>query len=124
VTRSVTIGKKPHRNKSVARSHTSPRAIRLQQRRAEALHYRLQGFSYYQISKEMRCNPSTVHNLVCEAMTGLVPRDKVEEAFDLDMRRLDQLLSAVYENAVNGDLPSIDACLKIMNHREIDGPEP
>ena len=117
MTRSVTIGRKPHRNKSVARSHTSPRAIRLQQRRAEALDYRLRGYRYYQISKEMRCNPSTVHDLVCEAMVGLVPREKAEEVFALDMARTDALLAAVYDNAVNGDLPSIDACLRIMNHR-------
>ena len=89
MTRAVTIGKKPHSNRSPRRSHTSPKAIRLQQRRGEALHYRLRGFSYYQISKEMRCNPSTVHNLVCEAMVGLVPREKAEEVFALDMAATD-----------------------------------
>jgi DNA-binding CsgD family transcriptional regulator len=117
MTRAVTIGRKPHRNKSPARSHTSPKAIRLQQRRAEALDYRLQGYSYHQISKEMRCNPSTVYNLVCEAMVGLVPPEKVEEAFALDMARCDQMLAAIFGNAREGDLPSIDACLKIMSHR-------
>jgi hypothetical protein len=38
-------------------SYTSPNAIKLQQRRAAALDYRLQGHAYHWIAKALGCHP-------------------------------------------------------------------
>jgi hypothetical protein len=52
-------------------SYTSPNAIKLQQRRAAALDYRLQGHPFWKIGKALNCHPSTAQSYVIRAMKDL-----------------------------------------------------
>jgi hypothetical protein len=61
-----------------ATSYTSPNAIKLQQRRAAALDYRLQGHAYHRIAKALGCHPSTAHDYVVKALRDTIPREKAE----------------------------------------------
>jgi hypothetical protein len=98
-------------------SYTSPRAIKQRQRQATALDYRLQGHAYHAIAKHMNCDPSTVHDLVVKALANMVPREKAEAVLHLELTRLDAMEAAVFRNAAEGDIPSIDACLRIQHQR-------
>jgi DNA-binding NarL/FixJ family response regulator len=83
-------------------SYTSPRALRLQQRRAKALDYRLQGRSYKAIGEAMKIHPSTAQDYVIHCMRDFVPRDKAEAVLQLELERLDQMQASVYKNAASG----------------------
>ena len=98
-------------------SYTSPNAIKLQQRRATALDYRLQGHAYHRIAKALGCHPSTAHDYVVKALRDIIPREKAEAVLHLEMARLDAMQSAIFTNAASGDIPSIDACLRIIHQR-------
>jgi hypothetical protein len=98
-------------------SYTSPRAIKQRQRQATALDFRLQGHAYDAIAKHMNCDPSTVHDLVCKALANMVPREKAEAVLQLELTRLDAMEGAIFREAANGDIPSIDACLRIQHQR-------
>jgi len=100
-----------------ATSYTSPNAIKLQQRRAAALDYRLQGHAYHRIAKALGCHPSTAHDYVVKALRDMIPREKAESVLQLEMARLDAMQGAIFGNAANGDIPSIDACLRIIHQR-------
>jgi hypothetical protein len=98
-------------------SYTSPNAIKLQQRRAAALDYRLQGHAYHRIAKVLSCHPSTAHDYVVKALRDIVPREKAEAVLQLELARLDAMQGAIFANAAGGDIPSIDACLRITHQR-------
>jgi hypothetical protein len=98
-------------------SYTSPRAIRLAQRRAECLDYRLQGHSYRVIGETMHISPACAHEYVCRCLKEMVPLEDAKKVLSLELARLDQLEAAVFQNASEGDIPSIDACLRIQNQR-------
>jgi hypothetical protein len=100
-----------------ATSYTSPNAIKLQQRRAAALDYRLQGHAYHRIAKALGCHPSTAHDYVVKALRDIIPQEKAEAVLQLEMARLDAMQGAIFANAANGDIPSIDACLRITHQR-------
>jgi hypothetical protein len=89
----------------------------LQQRRATALDYRLQGHAYHRIAKALGCHPSTAHDYVVKALRDIIPREKAEAVLHLEMARLDAMQSAIFTNAASGDIPSIDACLRIIHQR-------
>ena len=90
-----------------ATSYTSPNAIKLQQRRAAALDYRLQGHAYHRIAKALGCHPSTAHDYVVKALRDMVPRETAEAVLQLEMARLDAMQGAIFANAANGDIPSL-----------------
>ena len=100
-----------------ATSYTSPNAIKLQQRRAAALDYRLQGHAYHRIAKALGCHPSTAHDYVVKALRDMVPRETAEAVLQLELARLDAMQGAIFADAANGDIPSIDACLRIIHQR-------
>jgi len=91
-------------------SYTSPRVIKQRQRQAQALDWRLQGHAYHRIAEELHCHPSTAHDLVVKALRDMVPQEKAEAVLQLELTRLDALEGAIFHDAANGDIPSIDAC--------------
>jgi len=98
-------------------SYTSPRALRLQQRRARALDYRLQGHPFWKIGKALNCHPSTAQSYVIRAMKDLLPVEKREAVLQMELQRLDMMQAAVYRNAEDGDIHAQEAVLKIMHQR-------
>ena len=97
-----------------ATSYTSPNAIKLQQRRATALDYRLQGHAYHRIAKALGCHPSTAQSYVIRAMKDMLPVEKREAVLQMELQRLDTMQAAVFRNAEDGDIPSQEAVLRIM----------
>src|SRR6516165_11771470 len=87
-----------------ATSYTSPNAIKLQQRRATALDYRLQGHAYHRIAKALGCHPSTAQSYVIRAMKDMLPVEKREAVLQMELQRLDLMQAAVYPE--DGDIPS------------------
>jgi hypothetical protein len=101
-----------------ATSYTSPNAIKLQQRRAAALEYRLQGHAYHRIAKALSCHPSTAHDYVVKAMRDMIPAETAQEVLRMELQRLDAMQSAVFADAANGDTAAIEITLRIMAHRD------
>jgi hypothetical protein len=85
----------------------------LQQRRATALDYRLQGHPFWKIGKALNCHPSTAQSYVIRAMKDMLPVEKREAVLQMELQRLDTMQAAVYRNAEDGDIPSQEAVLRI-----------
>src|SRR5262249_16447256 len=98
-------------------SYTSPQAIKLAQRRAECLDYRLQGRSYRAIAETMRISSSLAHEYVCRALKEFVPAEDAKQVLQQELQRLDEMQSAVSDAATKGDTIAIETTLKIMRMR-------
>jgi transposase-like protein len=101
---------------STKNSHTSPKRIALRRRQSEALRFREQGYNYEQIAKHMRTNPSTVYRWVMAAMDRITA-EPARRVLDLELRRLDTLQSAIYADAIDGDLSAQAMYLRIADQR-------
>lgn len=107
----------PHRGaKTPKNSHTSPRAIVANRKRNEAVQLREQGYTYCVIAKHLGVSVGTVHGWIVETLRA-IPLESAQEVLRLELQRLDGLLSAFYENGVEGDLPAADMALKIIEKR-------
>jgi hypothetical protein len=98
-------------------SYTSPNAITLQQRRAAALDYRLQGHPFWRIGRALNCHSSTAQSYVIRAMKDLLPVEKREAVLQMELQRLDMMQASIYRNAEDGDIHAQEAVLKIMHQR-------
>jgi hypothetical protein len=47
----------------------------------------------------------------------MVPREKAEQVLALELTRLDAMEGSIFLDAANGDIPAIDACLRIQHQR-------
>jgi transposase-like protein len=101
---------------STKNSHTSPKRIALRRRQSEALRFREQGYNYEQIAKHMKTNPSTVYRWVVAAMNRITA-EPAKRVLELELRRLDQLQTAIYADALQGDLSSQQMYLRIADQR-------
>ncbi|MGK4277465.1 terminase gpP N-terminus-related DNA-binding protein, partial [Escherichia coli] len=77
----------------------------MRRRQSEALSFREQGYNYEQIAKYMKTNPATVYRWVVAAMDRITA-EPANRVLELELRRLDQLQTATYADAVQGDLSS------------------
>jgi transposase-like protein len=101
---------------STKNSHTSPKRIALRRRQSEALRFREEGYNYEQIAKRMKTNPSTVYRWVMAAMDRITA-EPAKRVLELELRRLDQLQTAIYADALEGDLSSQQMYLRIADQR-------
>lgn len=91
---------------------------------AEAIDYRLQGHDYPTIADALNeGSPGKVHitaqivaELVAKGLNSLI-REPAKEATLLELSRINQMLTAVYANAAQGDAASIEQTLKLMDRR-------
>lgn len=95
---------------------TSPRTIELAEKRAEALEYRKQGFSYVAIGAAMGISGPYAYELVTGALREMV-REPGEDIIAMELSRLDDMLTAIYGHAVKGDIAAIDRVLKVGERR-------
>jgi hypothetical protein len=82
----------------------------------EALGYREQGYSFAQIAGHMKCSQSVVHTWIVQLLQE-VPTENVKEVRRLELARLDQMHSAHYEHATEGDIAATAMCLRIADQR-------
>jgi hypothetical protein len=127
------IGKQPlppirNARKSVKNSHTSPKEIERHEKIAEAMHYRRSGYSYPAMAKALKINQATAYRLVLRGMRAII-QQPTEDVLQLELARIDEMLTGVYARAVKGDLRAIDRVLRLQERRarflgldKIDGP--
>ncbi len=97
----------------------SPRIVRGQQHRAEALELRRAGHTYAAIGEQLGLSKTMAFKLVRQGMEE--GRIAIGEAADQlraeELSRLDGMLSAVWPKAAKGDLAAVDRVLKIGERR-------
>jgi len=104
-----------HRNRALAAA-----------RRAKAVELRTAGLTYDQIAMELGyANRGTVYSVVAEALRAQT-LEAVGELRDLEVARLDSLQVAMWQKAMDGDVPSAIAVLRCIMARcrllGLDGP--
>ena len=104
-----------HRNRALAAA-----------RRARAVELRTAGLTYDQIAMELGyANRGTVYHVVAEALKAQTA-EAVGELRSLEIERLDHLQVAVWRKAMDGDVPSAIAVVRVIMARcrllGLDGP--
>lgn len=97
---------------------TGPQHIERAQRLAEILQLRLAGNTLQAIGESLtpQITAQAVHKCIKRALETMVD-EAVEQARQLEAMRCYELTNAVFEKALNGDLPAIDRTLQIMARR-------
>lgn len=98
--------------------HSATRLIAAENK-VKALDLRRRGKSFAAIAKELDVSPRTAWNYIREAMRDLAElgEEKAEELVKLEEERLDALLDAIWDKAMDGDYKATEAALKIMSRR-------
>jgi hypothetical protein len=109
-------GQKRGRVPRPSTSRTSPKAILAAKRRREALQLRLQSYSYNQIAEHLKISDTQVQRDIERALQETV-QEPAQKVFAMEMHRLDELAQAFYMNAVEGDIPSAQMLLRVMEQR-------
>jgi hypothetical protein len=97
---------------------TGKRRVERMQRVSQMLSMRLQGASLQAIGESMT-PPITfqaVHKALKTALRDMVI-EPLEQVRTLELARLDELLSGIYERALGGDISAIDWTLQIMQQK-------
>jgi hypothetical protein len=111
------IGVKRHRHPH-GPAKTGAKAIRRRQREADVLTYRLHGHSYAAIGKQLNIPPQTAYDYCVRALQRIVPIEDARQVLRMELARLDTLEAALFSSAANGgDIPAVDACLRIQAQR-------
>ena len=97
---------------------TSPRSIRAAKRRAEALDLRIQGHPYSVIGRHLGVSTAQAARDI-ETALAEITLESARELLKLELRRCDELMSAHYATALNGDATSTNTVLRIMAHRAV-----
>jgi hypothetical protein len=103
----------------MSHSQMSPPKVQAAVRRKEAVDLRIEGKTYREIGQELGVTPTRARQLVAEALAGLQKdtAESAEELRRLELDRLDQLQSGLWEEAAGGNLKAVGAALKIMERR-------
>lgn len=111
----------------MAESPTSPRRIEAAEKRRRALQLRKAGATFDQIAEQVGYSS---RGKACEAVQGELadlPKEDAVELRDLELARLDSLLTAMWPKAMNGNGWAVDRVLRIMERRArlagLDQPE-
>jgi hypothetical protein len=104
-----------HRNRALAAA-----------RRAKAVELRTAGLTYDQIATDLGyANRGTVYRVVAEALKAQT-LEAVGELRSLEVERLDRLQLAMWQKAMDGDVPSAIAVVRVITSRcrllGLDGP--
>jgi hypothetical protein len=93
--------------------------ITASERRRRAIELRREGLSYQVIADQLGMAKSSVHNTVGKAMSCLKESiaGETRVLVVMEMDRLDTMQAAIWGQAMDGHLGSIDRLLKIMDRR-------
>lgn len=96
---------------------SSERRVDANERQKQALELRMAGYDYRAIADRLGYSgPSGAHKAIKAALLQTIkePADQVRE---LEVKRLDTMLSGIWVAVRNGNLQAIDRALKIMARR-------
>ena len=90
--------------------------------KAKAAHMaRLEGMSWAEAAEyagyESRQTAQTEVRIYLQKAALLLSKEEKLERLDLEVERLDSLQRAVWDQALNGDIKAVDACVRIINTR-------
>jgi hypothetical protein len=101
----------------MSESKTSEKRIAAVERKRQALELRKAGLTYQEIADRLGYDgPSGAYATIRAALRALV-KEPAEELRDLEVARLDALLSGIWLEARKGNVSKIDRVLKIMERR-------
>lgn len=100
-------------------SRQGPGKLRTAKLEAECLRLRLDGLSHRAIAAQLGIAPSTAYKRVAHALSEVNARsaEQAEDLRTIELLRLDELQSAVWEKAVDGDDKALGRVLAIMERR-------
>lgn len=98
------------------KSKTSPEAIATAELRGQVLGLRKQGWSYQAIGEALGFSGPRAYQILQEALKELVV-EPTEQVRQLEIERLDAMLTGVMESAEKGDALAISSALSIMARR-------
>jgi hypothetical protein len=86
---------------------------------AECLRLRLAGYSHREIAAQLGVAPSSAYKRVRHALDEInkTNLESAEQLRALELLRLDELLNALWDTAIAGDLRAVDRVLKVMERR-------
>jgi hypothetical protein len=103
--------------KTVKNSSTAPRKLiitaKFRKQSAEAIQYRLMGYTFTQIGEEMKVDPAYAHRLVKWAM-DTQPVEGADELRALMSQRLEMMLVGTLDRAFEGDSEAQDQSRRTM----------
>lgn len=100
-------------------SRQAPSKVKTAKLEAECLRLRLEGLTHREIAAQLGVAPATAYRRVHHALEE-INRQNAEEAGmlrDLEALRLDELQSAIWQQALEGDGGAINRVLAIMTRR-------
>jgi hypothetical protein len=110
-------GRKKKGKRTTKNSTTSPRKLaitaRFKQQAEDAIQYRLLGYTFKQISDEMKLDIAYCHRLVKWAMER-EPVEGVDALRELMSSRLDMMLTGTLDRAFEGDAEAQDQARRTM----------
>jgi hypothetical protein len=96
-------------------------------REAKVLQLRIQGFTFEQIASEVGYQGASGAWQAYKRAKDSMIFESVDEARQLELMRLDEMMFALWDRAIGGDLPAVSCVLKIMDRRAkllgLDKPE-
>lgn len=99
------------------RVQTSESTIKIHEKQDRALELRLAGYSLEQVAKAVGYGtPSGAHGAIAQALKRQPP-SPADELRELESKRMDRLIRALWTRAMRGDLQAIDRILHIMVRR-------
>jgi hypothetical protein len=101
--------------------------IDARKREAKVFELRIQGYTFEQIASEVGYQGTSGAWQAYRRARESMIFESVEEARQLELLRLDEMMFALWDRAIGGDLPSASCVLKIMDRRAkllgLDKPE-
>jgi hypothetical protein len=83
----------------------------------QVLELRLQGYTFDVIAEHVGyASPGSAHNAYKRGLMRTL-QEPSQELRDLEIARLDRLMNGVWEKALLGDVPAVNAVLKILERR-------
>lgn len=111
------LRRKPNQKKTVHNNGTSPAAIELMLREAEALNLRLKGYSYAKIAEQLKLKTERVAWDYVDRCLGRSIREPLEKVRALELERLDQMMTGLMPAALSGRADAVHAILAIQARR-------
>ncbi len=106
-----------HRARRQPAARATPSTLQTTQKRADAIRLRLAGCSYDQIAERLGyANRSSAFKAV-EAGRLAILAEPAREMVALECARLDELMVALWPQALAGDVQAVDRVLRIMERR-------
>ncbi len=95
----------------------SPKRIAAAERKAEALKLRKSGATYEEIAQKLGLSGRTSAFECVQRAIRDITKEPAKDVLELEVARLDAMLSGLWEKATDGDDKAVTSALRIMDRR-------